>query len=127
MNQDHRNEFEEYYPIPEHIYYWKSRNCYVWRHDHTAEAPMIQYAWKAYQLGMNTVINSKKDETKQSMVKLAEERERLAAQNAELIEVLKELDNRYCTVQPDMTKDERLEHRRTLIKVRTLLAKAEAV
>lgn len=51
----------------------------------------------------------------------------LAAQNAELIEVLKELDNRYCTVQPDMTKDERLEHRRTLIKVRTLLAKAEAV
>ena len=58
MPQNYRSEFEEYYPIPEHIYYWESRNCYVWRHDHTAEAPMIQYAWKAYQLGIKTAINS---------------------------------------------------------------------
>lgn len=58
--------------------------------------------------------------------KLKDMAQRLQSERAEAIKLLDTLDECYCEVSDDMTREDRLRHRKVLISVREFLAKCTA-
>lgn len=68
-------------------------------------------------------LNNYIETTGSAFNRLEAQRDALQQRCEELVSALVELDNRYCDAGQYLTPDERLAHRKTLIKVRRLIAK----